>query len=81
MGKAIKVEVIGFSSSAEIEEEVVGLFVKGKDIPKKQFDDLAKNNLDKCWSFFNEEMVLKNANHYSELEDWELNTIELVEVR
>ena len=80
MTQAIEVEVIGFNTSADIEEEVKGLFIRGKDIPETKFDELIKDKLHLCHGYFDENMVLKNANHYSELDDWELNSIELVEV-
>jgi len=80
MTKAIEVEVIGFNSNADIEEEVKGLFIRGKDIPKNKFDELIKDNLHLCYSFFDENMVLSNAEHSSDLDSWELNSIDLVEV-
>ena len=80
MTKAIEVEVTGFNSNSDIEEEVKGLFIRGKDIPNDQFDELIKDNLHLCYSFFDENMVLNNAEHCSDLDDWELNSIDLVEV-
>ena len=78
--KAIEVEVIGFNSNADIEEEVKVFFIRGKDIPKNKFDELIKDNLHLCYSFFDTNMVLRNANHSSDLNRWELNSIDLVEV-
>ena len=77
---AIEVEVLGFDAKGDIQEVVTGLFIRGTDIPETKFDELIKDELHLCYSYFDENMVLNNAHHSSELEDWELNSIELVEV-
>jgi hypothetical protein len=80
MTKAIEVGVTGYSSPTEEEITLTGLFVRGVDIPAKKFDEITKDNLSGCSHFFTEEMVLGNAHYCTDLEDWELDGFELVEV-
>ena len=59
-------------------EEVEGLFYRGKDISEEKFDELVKDELSQCYSYFTEDMVLNKANHESEIEDWELDNFRII---
>jgi len=78
METAIQATVIGYSSPMTMEEEVEGLFYRGKDISEEKFDELVKDELSQCYSYFTEDMVLNKANHESEIEDWELDNFRII---